>query len=119
MHEESEFRSHARPGNHALISGYGQRRATLRDEDVWGRCREKHIRTRVAELQEEQLAIHTTAEDAQKGATVFDVCKVCHAIGPGAQNKIGPAPNGLDGRKGGTVPNFDYSNGMAHCTPRT
>jgi hypothetical protein len=37
MHEEREFRSHPRPGNHALISGYGQRRATLRDEDVWGR----------------------------------------------------------------------------------
>jgi hypothetical protein len=36
MHEEREFRSHARPGNHALISGYGQRCATLRDEDVWG-----------------------------------------------------------------------------------
>src|SRR6516164_5429694 len=38
MHEEREFRSHARPGNHALISGYGQWRATLRNEDVWGRC---------------------------------------------------------------------------------
>jgi hypothetical protein len=38
MHEEREFRSHARPGNHALISGYGQRRSALRDEDVWGRC---------------------------------------------------------------------------------
>src|SRR5215470_10199294 len=37
MHEEREFRCHARPGNHALISGYGQRRAALRDEDVWGR----------------------------------------------------------------------------------
>ena len=30
MNEEREFRSHARPGNHALISGYGQRRAALR-----------------------------------------------------------------------------------------
>ena len=38
MHEEGEFRNHARPGNHALITGYGQRRVTLRDEDVWGRC---------------------------------------------------------------------------------
>jgi integrase len=37
MHEEGEFRSHARPGNHALISGCGQRRAAFRDEDVWGR----------------------------------------------------------------------------------
>ena len=25
MHEESEFRGYARPGNHALISGYGSR----------------------------------------------------------------------------------------------
>src|SRR5262249_36935583 len=38
MHEEREFRSYAGPGNHALISGCGQWRATLRDEDVWGRC---------------------------------------------------------------------------------
>src|SRR6516225_7942739 len=27
----------ARPGHHALVSGYGQRCATFRDEDVWGR----------------------------------------------------------------------------------
>jgi cytochrome c len=45
------------------------------------------------------------AQDAQKGKTVFNVCLVCHAIGPGAQNKIGPELNGLDGRKAGTVPN--------------
>ncbi len=49
------------------------------------------------------------AQDAQKGKTVFNVCLVCHAIGPGAQNKIGPELNGLDGRKAGTVPNFAYS----------
>jgi cytochrome c len=49
------------------------------------------------------------AQDAQKGAAVFNVCLACHAIGPGAQNKIGPELNGLDGRTAGTVPNFDYS----------
>jgi cytochrome c len=49
------------------------------------------------------------AQDAQKGKTVFNVCLVCHAIGPGAQNKIGPELNGIDGRKAGTVPNFEYS----------
>ena len=49
------------------------------------------------------------AQDAQKGKTVFNVCLVCHAIGPGAQNKIGPELNGLDGRNAGTAPNFDYS----------
>ena len=30
------------------------------------------------------------AQDAQKGTAVFNVCLACHAIGPGAQNKIGP-----------------------------
>jgi cytochrome c len=49
------------------------------------------------------------AQDAQKGKTVFNICLACHAIGPGAQNKIGPELNGLDGRKAGTAPNFDYS----------
>ena len=49
------------------------------------------------------------AQDAQKGKTVFNVCLACHTIGPGAENKIGPELNGLDGRKAGTVPNFDYS----------
>jgi hypothetical protein len=36
MNEEGEFRGHARPGHHALISGCGQRCATFRDEDVGG-----------------------------------------------------------------------------------
>ena len=48
-------------------------------------------------------------QDAQKGAAVFNVCLACHTIGPGAQNKIGPELNGLDDRKAGTVPSFDYS----------
>jgi len=48
MHEEREFRSHARPGNHALISGCGQRRAALRDEDVWGRSFAQELAQRAA-----------------------------------------------------------------------
>ena len=48
-------------------------------------------------------------EDAQKGRIVFNICLACHAIGPSAQNKIGPELNGLDGRRAGTVPNFGYS----------
>ena len=55
------------------------------------------------------LSIPAMAQDAQKGKTVFNVCLACHTIGPGAQNKIGPELNGLDGRKAGTVANFDYS----------
>jgi cytochrome c len=55
------------------------------------------------------LSVSGMAQDAQKGKTVFNICLACHAIGPGAQNKIGPELNGLDGRKAGTVPNFEYS----------
>ena len=55
------------------------------------------------------VSIPAMAQDAQKGKTVFNVCLACHTIGPGAQNKIGPELNGLDGRKAGTVSNFDYS----------
>lgn len=49
------------------------------------------------------------AQDAQKGQTVFNVCLACHSIGSGAQNKVGPELNGLDGRHSGTVSNFEYS----------
>jgi cytochrome c len=51
----------------------------------------------------------TTAQDVEKGANSFKKCLACHAIGPGAQNKVGPVLNGLDGRKSGTVPDFNYS----------
>ena len=37
VNEEREAGGLASPRNHALISGYGQRRAALRDKDVWGR----------------------------------------------------------------------------------
>ena len=53
--------------------------------------------------------VSSMGQDAPKGAAVFNVCLACHTIGPGAQNKIGPELNGLDGRKAGTVSNFEYS----------
>lgn len=49
------------------------------------------------------------AQDVAKGERSFNKCLPCHAIGPDAQNKIGPVLNGLEGRKSGTVPNFSYS----------
>ncbi len=49
------------------------------------------------------------AQDAQKGENVFHLCLPCHSIGPGAQNKVGPELNGLDGRHSGIAPNFSYS----------
>jgi cytochrome c len=49
------------------------------------------------------------AQDVAKGEIVFHQCMICHAIGTGAQNKIGPELNGLDGRHSATVANFNYS----------
>jgi cytochrome c len=49
------------------------------------------------------------AQDVEKGANVFHICMACHAIGPGAANKVGPELNGLDGRKAGTASNYNYS----------
>ncbi|MGH6850785.1 MAG: c-type cytochrome, partial [Methylocella sp.] len=34
---------------------------------------------------------------------------VCHQIGEGAKNFVGPELNGLIGRKNGSVPNYNYS----------
>ena len=49
------------------------------------------------------------AQDAAAGKTSFNKCLACHAIGEGAKNKVGPELNGLDGRKSGTVPDYNYS----------
>ncbi len=49
------------------------------------------------------------AQDVEKGANAFKKCLPCHAIGPGATNKVGPELNGLDGRHSGEAPNFNYS----------
>ncbi|TMJ16495.1 MAG: cytochrome c family protein [Alphaproteobacteria bacterium] len=49
------------------------------------------------------------AQDAAAGKTSFNKCMVCHSIGEGAKNKVGPELNGLDGRKSGTAPDYSYS----------
>jgi cytochrome c len=49
------------------------------------------------------------AQDVANGEHSFGKCVPCHSIGPGAQNKVGPELNGLDGRHCGTAPNFSYS----------
>jgi cytochrome c len=49
------------------------------------------------------------AQDVAAGKTSFNKCMACHAIGPGARNKVGPELNGLDGRKAGTAPDYSYS----------
>ena len=47
--------------------------------------------------------------DPDAGEKVFRKCKACHAVGEGAENKVGPMLNGIVGRQAATVPDFGYS----------
>ncbi len=47
--------------------------------------------------------------NAEKGKQVFKKCKICHAVGSGAKNRVGPILNGIMGRKAGTVAGYKYS----------
>jgi cytochrome c len=49
------------------------------------------------------------AQNAEAGETVFKQCMACHKIGEGAENGVGPELNGLDGRKSGSAPGYNYS----------
>jgi cytochrome c len=49
------------------------------------------------------------AQNADDGKVVFNKCRACHQIGPGAKNLVGPELNGLIGRKAGSVAGFNYS----------
>ena len=50
-----------------------------------------------------------SADDLAQGEQVFRKCQICHSIGPGAKNKVGPELNGLDGRHSGSVEGYGYS----------
>jgi cytochrome c len=66
------------------------------------------------------LALSTTvtvahAQDPAAGQNSFALCAICHAVGEGAQNKLGPILNGLDGRRSGSVQGYDYSEAMKNA----
>jgi cytochrome c len=52
------------------------------------------------------------AQDAAKGQQIFNRCRACHAVGPGAKNKAGPQLNGVVGRKAAAVPGYNFSDAM-------
>lgn len=54
-------------------------------------------------------AFAARAQDLAAGEASFRKCLPCHAVGEGARNKVGPALNGLEGRKAGTVASYSYS----------
>lgn len=47
-----------------------------------------------------------SAADVAAGEKAFAKCKICHAIGEGATNKVGPQLNGVIGRKMASVDGF-------------
>jgi len=53
--------------------------------------------------------VTASAQDVDKGATVFKKCLPCHSVGPGAATKVGPELNALDGRHSGSVADYTYS----------
>jgi cytochrome c len=50
--------------------------------------------------------------DVALGEQVFKKCTVCHAVGEGAKNKVGPHLNGVFGRTAGTLEGYNYSQAM-------
>ena len=56
------------------------------------------------------------AQDVPAGQDSFNrVCTICHSVGEGAQNKLGPALNGLDGRHSGAVEGYSYSDALKNA----
>jgi cytochrome c len=53
-----------------------------------------------------------SAQNAAAGQQVFMKCMICHQIGPGAQDMIGPSLNGVVGSKAGSSPSYDYSDAL-------
>ena len=50
--------------------------------------------------------------DAEAGEKVFRKCMACHAVGEGAQNKVGPVLNGVVGRDVASHEGFSYSDAL-------
>ncbi len=55
------------------------------------------------------IAAPAFAQDAAAGKSVFNQCRACHQVGPDAKNGVGPALNGIVGRKAGEVAGYNYS----------
>ena len=53
-----------------------------------------------------------SADDVDAGKKMFKKCAPCHAVGPGAKNKVGPPLNGVIGRPAGSAEGFKYSKAM-------
>lgn len=50
--------------------------------------------------------------DLENGQSKLALCKACHTLAQGEHAAAGPNLWGVFGRKAGSAPGFDYSNGM-------
>jgi cytochrome c len=55
------------------------------------------------------MAQTAQAQDPAAGEQSFKKCAICHRIGEGAKNLVGPQLNDLDGRHSGTAADYNYS----------
>jgi cytochrome c len=53
--------------------------------------------------------VAASAQDAEAGKTVFAKCGVCHKIGDGAANALGPSLTCVAGKKAGSHEGYTYS----------
>jgi cytochrome c len=92
-------------------------RSSRRLASQWGPARDGEIREDNVKLLSFSLAGAgllasmgvAMAQDAAAGEKVFAKCKICHQIGEGAKNMVGPVLNGVVGRKAGSYPDYHYS----------
>ena len=53
-----------------------------------------------------------SADDVDAGKKLYKKCAPCHAVGPGAKNKVGPPLNGVIGRPAASAEGYKYSKAM-------
>ena len=58
-------------------------------------------------------AAQAAPDPAVRGKLLFLQCGSCHAVVPGAPNKVGPNLSGVVGRKSATAEGYKYSAAMA------
>ncbi len=51
------------------------------------------------------------AADVAHGEVLYEGCQDCHSLD---KNDVGPKHRGVYGRKAGTVPDYEYSDGLKH-----
>jgi cytochrome c len=70
------------------------------------------IKTMMISILAAGVSAQCFAQDQAVGELVFKQCNICHQVGENAKNEVGPALNGIIGRKAGTAPGYEYSPGF-------